>query len=74
MACLPLCFNDIFFGATSHHRTLKMIQFLVSYFFALNLVNKGFSAFVDVFVLSADAVFIFGLLRKCLIVALRENQ
>lgn len=64
MACLPLCFNDIFFGATSHHRTLKMIQFLVSYFFALNLVNKGFSAFVDVFVLSADAVFIFGFTTK----------
>ena len=45
----------------NHHRTLKMIQFLVSYFFALNLVNKGFSAFVCVFVSSADIIFVLGI-------------
>lgn len=33
--------GDIFFGATSHHRTLKMIQFLVSYFLSLQHRNKS---------------------------------
>lgn len=32
--------------------------------FCLNLVNKDFSAFVDVFTSSADAVFIFAFLSK----------
>ena len=33
--------SDIFFGATCHHRTLKMIQFLVSYFLSLQHRNKS---------------------------------
>ena len=57
----------------SHHRALKMMYFLVSYFFAQNLVNKDFSAFVDVIVSSADAFLYSSLYQKHLIIALREN-